>query len=260
MSMFLAGLVLVVYVAASPLHSTAVPTSTTSFILIGDSTTANGTTPNSGGWGNGFCGSTNTSTPSSLQLGTSCINIAHDGATIGIFVADGFWNISVAAIEGEVAKGQRTFVTIQFGHNDMKIADPESMGTNLTIMVQEIRALGAEPILVTSLTRRTFNDNGTIADTLQPWADETILIAEQQGTHLLDLHEASIEYCEAIGPDAAHRLNRLPDDNTHLNVNGTIVFGRMVADLMAASFPLFALPIIPNPRLTFNITHGIASY
>ncbi|KAF9030959.1 hypothetical protein BDZ89DRAFT_1064284, partial [Hymenopellis radicata] len=51
----------------------------------------------------------------------------------------------------------------------MKIAPPGSMGANMTIMVQEIRALGAEPILVTSLTRRSFNDDGTIADTLQPW-------------------------------------------------------------------------------------------
>ncbi|KAK0204899.1 SGNH hydrolase [Desarmillaria ectypa] len=257
MWVILTALVLVVHIAASPLHGTTVPIS---FILIGDSTTANGTTPNSGGWGNGFCGSTITSTPSSLEPDTPCINTAHNGATTGTFVADGFWNISVTAIKGEVAKGRYTFATIQFGHNDMKIADPESMGANLTIMVQEIRALGAEPILITSLTRRSFRANGTIADTLQPWADETILISEQLGTHLLDLHKASIEYCEAIGPDAAHRLNRLPDDNTHLNVNGTVVFGRMVADLMAASFPPFKLPIIPNPPLTFNITHGIASY
>ncbi|TFK40397.1 SGNH hydrolase-type esterase domain-containing protein, partial [Crucibulum laeve] len=149
-------------------------------------------------------------------------------ATTGSFVADGFWNISLAAIKGEVAKGRRTLVTIQFGHNDMKIAPPESMGTNLTSMVKQIKALGAEPVLVTSLTRRSFNANGTVADTLGPWADETILISKQQGTHLLDLHATSIKYVEAIGPDAAHVLNRLPDDNTHLNVNGTTVFGRCV--------------------------------
>ena len=128
----------------------------------------------------------------------------------------------------------------------MKIADPQSMGGNLTEMVHQIRQLGAEPVLVTSLTRRSFRDNGTVADTLGPWADETILIAQEQKTHLLDLYAASIKYVEAIGPDAAHRLNRLEADNTRtfisshaqkmntnhgmlfsdLNVNGTIVFGR----------------------------------
>jgi lysophospholipase L1-like esterase len=82
-----------------------------------------------------------------------------------------FWNISLAAIRGEVAKGRRTLVTIQFGHNDMKIAPPESMGSNLTEMVKEVRGLGGEPVLVTPLTRRTFKSDGTVADTLGPWAD-----------------------------------------------------------------------------------------
>ncbi|GLB40391.1 putative carbohydrate esterase family 12 protein [Lyophyllum shimeji] len=232
----------------------------TSFVLVGDSTAANGTTPNSGGWGNGFCGSALTGNIASITPDTPCINTAHNGATTGSFVAGGFWNISLAAIEGEVAKHRRTFVTIQFGHNDQKIAPPESMAANLTSMVQQIRAIGAEPILVTSLTRRTSNANGTVADTLGPWADATISVAQQQKTHLLDLHKASIAYIEAIGPDAAHRLNRLPDDYTHLNVNGTTVFGRMVADLMSASFPGHQLPIVPNPPLTFNITHGIPSF
>ncbi|KAJ7158731.1 SGNH hydrolase [Mycena filopes] len=230
----------------------------TSFVLVGDSTTANGTIPDSGGWGNGFCGSTNVTaeTPSSLRNGTVCVNTAKNGATTGSFVADGSWNISLAAVEAEIAKGRRTLVTIQFGHNDMKIAPPESMGANITIMVNQLRALGAEPVLVTSLTRRTFFDNGTIQDLLAPWADETITIGQQLGTHLLDLHANSIAYCEAIGSGflestspSGSKSFRLPDDNTHLNLNGTIVFGRMLANLMDASFPR-QLPIIPNPQLT----------
>jgi uncharacterized phosphosugar-binding protein len=96
----------------------------------------------------------------------------------------------------------------------MKIAPPESMGANLTEMVKEIRSLGAEPILITSLTRRGFNSTGQVQDTLQPWADVTIKVAKEQGTHVLDLHAASIKYVEALGSDAAHRLNRLPEDNT----------------------------------------------
>jgi len=233
----------------------------TSFVLVGDSTTANGTVLDSGGWGDGFCGSSNPAeiTNSSLAPNTPCIDTAVNGATTGSFVAGGFWNISLATMQAEIAKGRRTLVTIQFGHNDMKIAPPESMGANLTVMVQQIRALGGVPVLVTSLTRRNFNSDGTIDDALGPWANETILISQQQHTHLLDLHAASITYVEEIGPDAAHRLNRSPDDNTHLNINGTIVFGRLVANLMNASFPN-ELPIIPNPPLTFNISNGIPSF
>ena len=83
----------------------------TSFVLVGDSTTANGyvnigaiydyiglkpfitfhrTTPNSGGWGNGLCGSTITGNIASVAAGTPCINTAHNGATTGSFVADGW--------------------------------------------------------------------------------------------------------------------------------------------------------------------------
>ncbi|TRM64848.1 SGNH hydrolase-type esterase domain-containing protein [Schizophyllum amplum] len=147
-------------------------------------------------------------------------------ATTGSFVADGYWDIALGYVSEEVVKGRRTLVTVQFGHNDMKIAEPESMGANLTIMVQELRALGAEPVLVTSLTRRSFNDDGTVADTLGPWAEETIAVAEAEDVSYIDLHQASIDYVEAIGEDAAHRLNREEDDNTHLNINGSIVFGR----------------------------------
>lgn len=89
------------------------------------------------------------------------------------------------------------------------------MAANLTALVQEIRELGAEAILITSLTRRTFNaTTGRIQDTLLPWADATKQVAQEQSAHVLDLHAASIKYVEAIGPDAAHRLNRLPEDNT----------------------------------------------
>ncbi|PPQ64111.1 hypothetical protein CVT24_008928 [Panaeolus cyanescens] len=233
----------------------------TSFVLVGDSTTANGTSENSGGWGNGFCGSSITGNIASRSLaaGTPCINTARNGATTGTFVANGFWATSLAAIRSEVGKGRRTLVTIQFGHNDQKIAAPESMGKNLTTMVQQVRSLGAEPVLITSLTRRSFSSNGKVSDTLAPWAAQTKLIAQQQGTRVLDLHAASIKYVEAIGPDAAHRLNKSPSDNTHINTNGATVFGRMVADLMKTAFP-GELPIIPNDPLSNNIARGIPSF
>jgi len=87
-----------------------------------------------------------------------------------VAASNSYWNASLKAIKGELSKGRRTLVTIQFGHNDMKVGPPESMGKNLTAMVQQVREIGAEPILVTSLTRRSFHGNGTIADTLEPWA------------------------------------------------------------------------------------------
>ncbi|KIY71492.1 carbohydrate esterase family 12 protein [Cylindrobasidium torrendii FP15055 ss-10] len=232
----------------------------TAFVLIGDSTTANGTSVNSGGWGNGFCGSEVNGTASALEEGTPCINTAHNGASTGSFVDDGFWDISIAQINAQLADGLTTYATIQFGHNDQKVGDAALMGDHLVTMVEEIVSLGAIPILVTPLTRRSFGSDGTISDTLQDFADATVGVANQESVHVIDLHATSIKYCEAIGEEACHRLNKSPDDNTHLNNDGSVVFGRMVADLILESFPDAGLPIVANEALSYNISHGIPSY
>lgn len=44
--------------------------------------------------------------------------------------------------------------------------------------------------------------------------EETMTVASQTQTRLLDLHKTSIKYCEAIGPPYCHVLNKSPDDNT----------------------------------------------
>ncbi|KAF8591141.1 carbohydrate esterase family 12 protein [Ramaria rubella] len=191
----------------------------TSFVLISDSTTANDTGPNSGGWGNRFCAS-----------------LAEALLPTGLF------NASLSFIAEEVSKGRCTLVTVQFGRNDMKIAPSESMGQNMSMMTDQIRAADSEPVLVTSLTRRTFDANEQSMTFL---AYETRLIAKEKRTHLLSLNAASIAYVETVGPDAAHRLN-------HLNMNGTIVGSHSNAP--------HTLPIILNPSLTYNITHGIPSF
>ncbi|KAH7105308.1 SGNH hydrolase [Auriculariales sp. MPI-PUGE-AT-0066] len=223
------------------------------FVLIGDSTTNNGTTLNSGGWSNGFCASL------ADVENVYCMNEAHNGATTGSTISSGQFDHALDTIKTFVADGKKTYVTVQFGHNDMKIATPESMGANLTIMIDAIRAAGGLPILVTSLTRRSFNADGTIADTLQPWADETLLIAQQEGTLSIDLHADSIAYCEAIGPDACHRLNRSETDNTHLNENGMTVFGRMVALLVKAVLP-DCLELVENDTLDYDLKNGLPAY
>ena len=61
-------------------------------------------------------------------------------------------------------------VRVIYSHNDQKFAPPESMGRNLTTIVKAIGAVGGEPVLVTSLTRRNFRADGTINDALADWA------------------------------------------------------------------------------------------
>lgn len=56
------------------------------------------------------------------------------------FYADGYWATSIKYIKAEVAQGKKTYATLQFGHNDQKIAGPEVMGANLVKMVDEMWA------------------------------------------------------------------------------------------------------------------------
>ncbi|KAL0064265.1 hypothetical protein AAF712_008850 [Marasmius tenuissimus] len=233
----------------------------TSFVLTGDSTTAK-----TSGWGNGFCGSTSPAIASSLEPGTPCFNQAVGGATTGSFVEQGHWKTALDRAKEEVAKGRRTLVTIQFGHNDRRAGPPELLAQHLTTMVQQVREIKADPVLITSLIIRNFDATGKkiINDTLVPYVNATMQVAKNEKTHLLDLHGKSLNYCEAIGATAAHKFNpKNGGDTTHVNEKGMIVFGRMVADLVNAEYGLTGvnmLPIIPNPGLSYNISHGIPSY
>jgi len=183
-----------------------------------------------------------------------------NGATSGSIVESGNWDRALTDAASKVKEGKKVFVTLQFGHNDMKIAPPSSMGANLTSFVYQLKAIDVTPILITSLARRTFT-NGTLTDTLQPWADETISVATNTSSLLLDLHGASMHYLSAIGQNASWTLNRLPTDHTHLDLGGQALFGRLVADLMnifvgfGEKFQLVS-PIITNYPLSKAIWTG----
>ncbi|KAF9261551.1 SGNH hydrolase, partial [Marasmius fiardii PR-910] len=148
--------------------------------------------------------------------------------TTGSFVALGYWNISLNSAKDEVAKGRRTIVTIQFGHNDRRAGPASLLAEHLTTMVQQVKEINAVPVLITSLIIRDFDNTGKInPDTLEPYTNATIDVAKAENTHLLDLHAASKKYCEEIGPVSAHKFNPTPADTTHLNQMGMIVFGRL---------------------------------
>ncbi|KAL0567986.1 hypothetical protein V5O48_014005 [Marasmius crinis-equi] len=192
------------------------------------------------------------------------INRAVSGASTNSHIDQGHWKTAHTAIKSQVAAGRRTIVTIQFGHNDyVKVGKPQEFAENLVKMVKNVRAAKAEPVLVTPLVKTDFSSNNTIVDDLAAYAARTVAVAKQEKVPLVDLHRTSVIYCEAIGKDAARRLNNDPARAIHVNRNGAVVYGRMVADLLNAEFRLAGLnllPIVPNPELSRNISQGIPSY
>lgn len=204
------------------------------FVLAGDSTTATQSS-NGGGWGDGFLTTT-------LHNGAAGHNYGHNGATTVSFRAGGDWDKVLATVKN-VSSEYHPFVTIQFGHNDQKASANISVAeytANLERFVQEAANAGATPILVTPLSRRNY-DNSTgqpvIIESLANQTAATITAAHNTHVAFIDLNRASTRYLNAIGPTDAYTYNLVPTDHTHLNIEGSIVFGGIVAELIERDYP-----------------------
>lgn len=154
-------------------------------------------------------------------------------------------------------------MTIQFGHNDQKPAKNISLaqyGTNLGRLAADVRARGGRPLLVTPLTRRVFDRDGRVVDSLGAERNVTLAVAARTETPVLDLNAASRAYVGAIGETAAHGYNLHANDTTHLDAWGSVVFGRMVADLLlrdAGAAPCLRPWIVPDAELSAKIWNGL---
>ena len=172
------------------------PVAAAKIILVGDSTTA----VNSG-WGGAFCHRHVTSD-------IACLNLAREGRSSSSYRDEGSWDI--ARSEMAASGYRRTLVLIQFGHNDqpgkphandLETAFPD----NLRRYVDEARAAGATPVLVTPLTRRRFVD-GELDNNLAAWAEVVRRVGAETDTPVIDLNAASARLVAAMGPLQASRL------------------------------------------------------
>jgi len=224
------------------------------FLLAGDSTT---TTQNSGGggWGAGFLNDT-------LLPPAFGKNYGHNGATTVSFRAGGDWATVLSQVVNHTETNE-VFVTIQFGHNDQKPAANITLAQyslNLAQFVQDVLSLNGTPILVTPLTRRNFAGSPPrIIEDLAPQRNATIAVAQSLGSRWIDLNKASTDYCNAIGmaDSWTYNLNDTLDDTTHLNDHGSVVFGRIVSDLMVEKYGDIGRWTLPNRTLSFDVENGI---
>lgn len=209
--------------------------------LIGDSTQTD-----NAGYGRGFC--------ANLTASVDCVNMAHGGASTKTFRADGYWAKSLAS--------KPDYMLIQFGHNDMESSDHLPRQTtmaeyeqNLRQFVTEARAEGIHPVLVTPLTRRYFGPDDKIHSDLLTHADTMKSVATSMHVPLIDLQADSIAYLDKIGPAAGQALGitkkdtdgKTIPDKTHLNWQGSYVFGRIVVVDLGKAVPALANDVRPEP-------------
>jgi hypothetical protein len=120
---------------------------------------------------------------------------------------------------------------------------------------------GGTPLLVTPLTRRAFASEHNATDSLHNQRLATMAAAAATGTTYVDLNRYSLQYVDAIGNTSAqaYDLNGYGQDTTHLNDWGSVVFGRMVADLLLRERPDLDAWFIANETLSYEIWSGVAA-
>jgi lysophospholipase L1-like esterase len=197
--------------------------------LTGDSTVTD-----HAGWGLAFA--------KRLAPPATCFNGARSGNSSRSFYNNGSWKKALAE--------KPTHILIQFGHNDQPGKGPEretdpatSYREFLGKYVDEARAAGAVPILVTSVVRRGRNKQGIIESTLTPWADAAKAVGKEKNVPVVDLHGRSLEFLNRIGPEASAKFDpvhpKLPGrlDRTHLNEAGAAAMAELVVDELKKVLP-----------------------
>jgi pectate lyase/pectin methylesterase-like acyl-CoA thioesterase/lysophospholipase L1-like esterase len=213
-------------------------------ILVGDSTMAGRT-----GYGDVLC--------QRFVPETTCINLARGGRSSASFRAEGRWDQVRALLrQSAPAPFGATYVLIQFGHNDQPGKPGRSTDlvtefpANLARYAAQARELGAVPVLLTPLTRRSFKGEW-LHDDLAPWSAATRRVARADNTALLDLNALSAQAVQAMGPSQADTLAQEGAfDYTHLGTRGATLFSGIVAEQLARLFPSMVAHLRGDADLT----------
>ena len=199
---------------------------TVTIALVGDSTVAE-----KSGWGPGFA--------RYLKKDATCINLAAGGRSSRSFRSEGRWD--------RLLELKPDYVLIQFGHNDQPGKGPARESSadsefrdHLRRYVREAHKNDIFPILLTSLTRRRWNDHGHIDSNLKEYSAATKAVANETQTPLIDLHSLSIQQCNAYGPQGFQIFEpRTKEgiDHTHLNEAGSLAVGQLIAEALPMVVP-----------------------
>ncbi|MXO06608.1 rhamnogalacturonan acetylesterase [Flavobacterium sp. HBTb2-11-1] len=222
----------------------------TSLYCIGDSTMANKKDPEKNpehGWGQVL--------QPFFNENVTVINKAVNGRSTRSFINEKRWD----SIYNKLKKGD--YVFIEFGHNDQKIEDSARYTNphtayryNLIKFVKESREKGAIPVLLTSISRRNFNEKGVLVPTHGDYPLETRLVAQEYNVPFIDLEYYTELLEQSYGPEKSKQLhlhfkageNAFYDkdkaDDTHLSLLGA----NKIAEIVVNQIKLSKDPSLKN--------------
>ena len=164
-----------------------------------------------------------------------------NGRSSKSFINEGEWKKVFDALK----KGD--YVLIQFGHNDEKSEDSTrytnphtTYKDNLRKFINETRSKMANPILLTSISRRSFNDKGVLTNSHGEYPQAARELAKETGTPLIDAQLLTEKLLIQYGPEGSKKLflhvepgPNYPEgkkDDTHLNDFGANMIAKLIAD------------------------------
>ena len=222
-------------------------------ILAGDSTMASNS-----GYGDALC--------RYVASGNACINLARGGRSSASFRAEKRWGEVQALLRDGAAYG-KTVVLLQFGHNDQPGKPGRSTDlvtefpVNMARYASEARALGAVPVLLTPLTRRSFR-GAWLHDDLGPWSAATRRVAADNQVALIDLNALSMQAVQEMGSEQADTLAQEPRppegapknkfDYTHLGPKGAALFAGIVVGELRRILPVVAPALSREPAAALD--------
>ncbi|MBE5962525.1 MAG: rhamnogalacturonan acetylesterase, partial [Lachnospiraceae bacterium] len=169
------------------------------------------------------------------------LDYGKNGASSKSFYDKGLFDPVMEQLE----KGDYLF--IQFGHNDEKPkadrhTEPDTTYKEyLMKYVNTAREKGAIPVLITPLSRRLFNQDGTIKNSHTNYPNAMMALAEDEEIACIDLCSRSKELYERTGEINSRRwfmyfregrYSNYPEgkaDNTHLSYEGAVAMDELVA-------------------------------
>ncbi|MEO9947380.1 MAG: rhamnogalacturonan acetylesterase [Paraglaciecola sp.] len=189
-------------------------------------------------------------------------NLAANGRSTRTFISEGIWQ----SIIDNLQPGD--FVIIQFGHNDEVLKKTKSYTTeqqfmnNLTTMIEQVRNKGGSPLLLSSITRRSFDRKTPekIKNTHQysPLVEQ---VAKKTKVSFIDMDKISRKHFETMGNELSKlrfmhiKPNLHPNypngvtDNTHLNQLGAREVAQLVLlSLKTQKHPLTQYIVKADPK------------
>lgn len=173
------------------------------------------------------------------------------------------------------------YLFIEFAHNDQKqnlssyVAPFEGYQEYLRLFISEARDRGGIPVLVTSVHRRFFDENGHIMNTLEEYPAAMRQTAEEEGTPLIDLNAMSEVLYETLGVEDSRKLfvqypagtfpgqDAAIEDNTHFSNYGAYELASCVVESLQDAIPALGAervedvpvydPANPNPFSNWSL-------